>query len=51
MADIRRLGFCFLFACGYTDLSVGAILVLGSFAQLYSVYSSGYPGVILEVSS
>ena len=26
-------GFCFLFACGYTDMSIGGVLVLGSFAS------------------
>ncbi|NLV50999.1 MAG: hypothetical protein GXY20_09955 [Clostridiales bacterium] len=40
-------GFCFLFACGYTDLSVGAILVLGSFATTILGSWLGYPGVIL----
>jgi ribose transport system permease protein len=40
-------GFCFLFACGYTDLSVGAILVLGSFATAIFGSLLGYPGVIL----
>jgi ribose transport system permease protein len=40
-------GLCFLFACGYTDLSVGAILVLGSFATTILGNWLGYPGVIL----
>ncbi|NLA87900.1 MAG: hypothetical protein GX847_11610 [Clostridiales bacterium] len=40
-------GFCFLFACGYTDLSVGAILVLGSFATTILGNWLGYPGVII----
>ena len=40
-------GLCFLFACGYTDLSVGAILVLGSFATTIFGNWFGYPGVIL----
>lgn len=40
-------GLCFLFACGYTDLSVGAILVLGSFATTILGNRLGYPGVIL----
>jgi len=40
-------GLCFLFACGYTDLSIGAILVLGSFATCIFGNWYGYPGVIL----
>jgi ribose transport system permease protein len=40
-------GLCFLFACGYTDLSIGAILVLGSFATCIFGNRMGYPGVIL----
>ncbi|NLO49175.1 MAG: hypothetical protein GX111_12855 [Clostridiales bacterium] len=40
-------GFCFLFACGYTDLSIGAIIVLGSFATTIFGNWLGYPGVIL----
>jgi ribose transport system permease protein len=40
-------GLCFLFACGYTDLSIGAILVLGSFATTIFGNWLGYPGVVL----
>jgi len=40
-------GLCFLFACGYTDLSLGAILVLGSFATTIFGNWLGYPGVVL----
>ncbi|NLA87667.1 MAG: hypothetical protein GX847_10405 [Clostridiales bacterium] len=40
-------GFCFLFACGYTDLSIGGIMVLGSFASCVFGNWYGYPGVIL----
>ena len=40
-------GLCFLFACGYTDLSFGAILVLGSFATAIFGNWFGYPGVII----
>ncbi len=40
-------GLCFLFACGYTDLSVGGILVLGSFASCILGNWLGYPGVVL----
>jgi ribose transport system permease protein len=40
-------GLCFLFACGYTDLSIGAVLVLGSFATTIFGNWLGYPGVIL----
>lgn len=38
---------CFLFACGYTDLSMGGVLVLGSFAACAFGNAMGYPGVIL----
>ena len=38
---------CFLFACGYTDLSMGGVLVLGSFAACAFGNAFGYPGVIL----
>ena len=40
-------GLCFLFACGYTDLSIGAVVVLGSFATCVFGNWFGYPGVIL----
>lgn len=40
-------GLCFLFACNYTDLSIGGILVLGSFASGIFGNMFGYPGVIL----
>ncbi|SHI17551.1 ribose transport system permease protein [Sporobacter termitidis DSM 10068] len=40
-------GLCFLFACGYTDLSIGAILVLGSFSTTLFGNWLGFPGVIL----
>jgi len=38
---------CFLFACGYTDMSLGGVLVLGSFAACAFGNAFGYPGVIL----
>lgn len=38
---------CFLFACGYTDMSLGGVLVLGSFASCAFGNAFGYPGVIL----
>ncbi len=38
---------CFLSACGYTDLSMGGVLVLGSFAACALGNALGYPGVIL----
>ncbi len=38
---------CFLSACGYTDLSMGGVLVLGSFAACAFGNAMGYPGVIL----
>ena len=38
---------CFLFACGYTDMSLGGVLVLGSFATCAFGNAIGYPGVIL----
>lgn len=40
-------GLCFLFACGYTDLSIGGVVVLGSFASGVFGNFFGYPGVIL----
>ncbi|HHU23305.1 MAG TPA: hypothetical protein GXZ52_07850 [Clostridiales bacterium] len=36
-----------MFACGYTDLSVGGVVVLGSFASCAFGNLFGYPGVIL----
>jgi ribose transport system permease protein len=38
---------CFLFACGYTDLSLGGVVILGSFAACAFGNLYGYPGVIL----
>lgn len=38
---------CFLFACGYTDMSMGGVLVLGSFAVCAFGNAFGYIGVIL----
>lgn len=38
---------CFLSACGYTDLSMGGVLVLGSFAACAVGNALGYPGVII----
>ena len=40
-------GMCFLFACGYTDLSMGAVVILGSFAACGFGNAFGYPGVVL----
>lgn len=40
-------GLCFLFACGYTDMSVGGVVVLGSFASCAFGNMFGYPGVVL----
>jgi ribose transport system permease protein len=40
-------GLCFLFACGYTDMSIGGVVVLGSFASCAFGNMYGYPGVIL----
>lgn len=40
-------GLCFLFACGYTDLSVGGVVVLSAFAACVFGNWYGYPGVIL----
>ncbi len=40
-------GFCFLFACGYTDMSIGGVVVLGSFASCILGNSMGVPGVVL----
>ncbi len=40
-------GFCFLFACGYTDMSIGAVIVLGSFAANVLGNAMGVPGVVI----
>ncbi|MCR5173430.1 MAG: hypothetical protein K6C09_02205 [Oscillospiraceae bacterium] len=40
-------GFCFLFACGYTDMSIGGVVVLGSFASCALGNAIGVPGVVL----
>ena len=40
-------GLCFLFAAGYYDLSIGSVIVLGSFATCAFGNIYGYPGVIL----
>ena len=40
-------GFCFLFACGYTDMSIGGVLVLGSFASCILGNWIGVPGVLI----
>jgi len=41
------MALCFLFACGYTDMSLGGVLVLGSFASCAFGNAFGYPGVVL----
>ncbi|MGN1003381.1 MAG: ABC transporter permease [Oscillospiraceae bacterium] len=38
---------CFTFACGYTDMSMGGVLVLGSFGACALGNIMGYPGVII----
>ena len=40
-------GFCFLFACGYTDMSRGGVIVLGSFAANILGNAIGVPGVVI----
>jgi ribose transport system permease protein len=40
-------GLCFLFACDYTDLSIGSIIVLGSFAACTLGNWLGYAGVVI----
>ncbi len=40
-------GFCFLFACGYTDMSIGGVIVLGSFASCILGNKLGIPGVVI----
>lgn len=40
-------GFCFLFACGYTDMSIGGVVVLGSFASCILGNWIGLPGVVI----
>jgi ribose transport system permease protein len=39
-------GLSFLFACGYTDMSVGGVVVLAAFASNVFGNKFGYPGVI-----
>ncbi|MCD7768477.1 MAG: hypothetical protein LUH06_06750 [Oscillospiraceae bacterium] len=38
---------CFMFACGYTDLSLGGVVVLGSFAACACGNAWGYPGLLI----
>jgi len=45
--SIIAWGLCFLFAAGYYDLSLGAIVILASFATCVLGNMFGYPGVIL----
>lgn len=40
-------GLCFLQACGYTDLSIGGVVVLSSFAAVAFGNAYGYVGLIL----
>jgi ribose transport system permease protein len=40
-------GLSFLFACGYTDMSVGGVVVLAAFAANVFGNKFGYPGVII----
>jgi ribose transport system permease protein len=40
-------GINFLFACGYTDLSIGGVIVLAAFASTAFGNLYGYPGVII----
>ncbi len=40
-------GFCFLFACGYTDMSIGGVIVLGSFAACALGNQIGVGGVVI----
>lgn len=40
-------GICFLFACGYTDMSLGGVVVLASFAACAFGNALGYPGAVL----
>jgi len=40
-------GINFLFACGYTDLSIGGVIVLSAFASTIFGNMYGYPGVVL----
>lgn len=40
-------GLCFMSACGYTDLSLGGVVVLGSFAAGAFGNAFGYAGVVL----
>lgn len=40
-------GISFLFACGYTDLSIGGVLVLSEFAAILASQQFGYAGLII----
>jgi ribose transport system permease protein len=40
-------GLSFLFACGYTDMSVGGVVVLAAFASNVFGNRYGYPGVVI----
>ncbi|MDR1299682.1 MAG: hypothetical protein LBJ84_05465 [Oscillospiraceae bacterium] len=40
-------GLSFLFACGYTDMSVGGVVVLAAFASNVFGNRYGYPGVVV----
>ncbi len=40
-------GFCFLFACGYTDMSIGGVIVLGSFSACALGNRIGISGVVI----
>lgn len=45
--DFVAWGLVFLFACNYTDLSIGGVLVLGAFAVNMFGNWWGFPGVII----
>lgn len=40
-------GLSFLFACGYTDMSIGSVVVLSAFTSNIFGNMYGYPGVII----
>jgi ribose transport system permease protein len=40
-------GLSFLFACGYTDMSVGGVVVLSAFASMAAGNAYGFPGVVI----
>lgn len=40
-------GLCFIFACDYTDMSIGAVIVIAANVAGFGGMNFGYPGVII----